>query len=275
MGVGSYARKGALVFFVSLFGLFGSTSSFGTPDEIKVLTNKLVEPGEFEGTLYTNYVFRGRDTALYEGEVAPRHTWRITPEFSYGLNEHWDTGFFLPISYSKDHDSHIDGARARIKYISEPQQADELEFYGADAELWYADKSVSTFSWRAELKGIVGLHRPSWLIAFNPILTWNIISSHVVMEEKNPLSESRLAPEFGYAFKAMYKLEKRFALGVEHYAEMGSVKHIQSWGNSADEVSYIIFDFIDNTWDFNFGVGHGWTREADKSILKMSIAKLF
>lgn len=261
--------KGALAIVVSLFC---STPVLATPDEVKVLTNKLVEPGELEGTLYTNYALHGRNTARYEGEVVPHHAWRITPELSYGLGEHWDTGLFLPISYSKDHNSHLDGARARIKYIAHPEQVDKLEFIGADAELWYADKVVSEFGWRVELKGIVGLHRPAWLISLNPILRWNLTSAAAPEKEGEP-PERRSIPELGYAFKSAYKLESHLAVGLEHYAEVGNIDHIHSWSKS-DEVSYAVVDFVHQSWDFNVGVGHGWTEEADKWILKLSVAAM-
>ena len=65
-------------------------------DEIQVYTGDIYEPGQFGLELHMNTTPAGRSTPDYPGDSIPRHGFRLTPEFSYGINKDFEAGMYLP-----------------------------------------------------------------------------------------------------------------------------------------------------------------------------------
>ncbi|MEK6749707.1 MAG: hypothetical protein AABY83_10940, partial [Pseudomonadota bacterium] len=66
-------------------------------DEIQVYTDDINTPREMGLEVHFNTTPQGRYRQAYVGEVTPHHGVRLTPEFSYGLNDHWELGAYLPM----------------------------------------------------------------------------------------------------------------------------------------------------------------------------------
>ena len=85
--------------------MFKSTTGFGLAlisaaciaarEEIQVYLDDVTQPGRFGTDLHNNFVISGSSTRDYEGAIAPRHVYRFTPEFYYGVNNTLELGLYL------------------------------------------------------------------------------------------------------------------------------------------------------------------------------------
>jgi len=221
------------------------------PDEIQVYTDDLNAPGEAELEIHTNFVTRGRKTPDYPGERVPYQVLRVTPEFSFGLTENWDMGFYLPLAYSAEGGYTVDGGKLRLKYLHNA----ETLFYGVNLEVGYSPRRVAENYWNSELRTIFGVKRGDWLVAVNPVFGWDMSGG------------SGSTPDFDLAFKVMRATGGGMAFGVEHYAELGKADHIHV-GRESGQSTYAVVEFEGKAWGLNLGVGHGWTDVADKTVVK-------
>ena len=234
-------------------------------DEIQVYTDDIRAKGEHGLELHSNYVTQGRLAPDYPGEQPPGRVLRVTPEFSFGLGNNWDMGFYLPYSADKDtHTTFADGGKLRVKYLINNQRLGASEFYGLNLEVARASLRTSPAFWQTELRSIVGMRRGPWLFAMNPILSTPL--SH------NVAGGSTV--DFTLDFKASREVGGGLALGVEHYAELGPVRHL-TFGPGSGQSTFAALDYVGRNWDINFGVGHGWTDSVDKRVVKMIVGLPF
>lgn len=226
--------------------------AFAASDEIQVYTDDINAPGERGLEVHTNYVTKGRKEADYPGERPPHGVLRMTPEFSWGLAEHWDMGLYLPLSYSDAGSFTLDGAKFRIKTLYNTGNV----YYGANLEVGYSPRRVAENYWNSELRGIIGAKSGDWQVTVNPVLGWDMSGGG-----------GNTTPDFDLAFKVAREVAQGWALGVEHYAELGKADHIHAWRESGQS-TYAVVDYEGKGWEINFGVGHGWTDTADKTTIK-------
>lgn len=227
-------------------------------DEIQVYIDDINAKGERGLEVHSNYVSRGRTTQDYPGEQPPGRIFRLTPEFSFGLGDNWDWGFYVPTSVSNESGSaFMDGGKLRIKYLLDTEATKSPYFYGLNFELARSGIRVSPSKWHGELRGIIGTRQGDWLLAINPILGWPMSSS---------VSGSTV--DLDVATKVSKEVGHGFALGVEHYSEYGPVGHIQR-GSAAGQNTFAVLDYEGKGWDMNVGVGHGWTGVSDRRVFKL------
>src|SRR6185369_7607057 len=65
------------------------------PEEIQVYIDDLSKPGGTGMDVHNNYVVSGSGTPDYPGALPPRHVYRLTPEFYYGLTDSLELGLYL------------------------------------------------------------------------------------------------------------------------------------------------------------------------------------
>lgn len=236
-----------------VFALIGP-AAVAAPDGINVDTGDINAPGEAGLEIHANYVTRGRDSAFYPGERPPHHVLRITPEFSFGLAKGWDAGFALPMAYAPGGTSAVDGAKASIKRMEKDGTEEDAVFYGVSVEVGYSQLRVAEHRWNTEVHGVLGMTRGGWLLAVNPILGWDV-------------SGGGKTPDFDLALKLSREMGHGYALGVEHYAELGAADHIHV-GRESAQSTFLVLDLEYKGWNINLGIGHGWTEPADKTTLK-------
>ena len=227
-------------------------------DEIQVYTDDVRAKGERGLEVHSNYVSRGRTTQDYPGEQPPNRILHLTPEFSFGLGNHMDWGFYLPTSASNDSGSaFMDGAKLRLKYLMDTEATGSAFFYGANVEVSRSTLRASPSKWQGELRGIVGMRQGEWLVAFNPILGWPLTRS---------VNGSTV--DFELATKVSREVGHGLAVGVEHYSELGPVGRTV-FGPGSGQNTYAVLDWEGKGWDLNVGIGHGWTGASDRRVFKL------
>lgn len=226
-------------------------------DEVQVYANDINPVGKFGLELHLNSTLKGRATPDYRGEVVPHHGIRLTPEFSYGLSQDLEAGFYLPMQRSGDGGYFLGGGKLRLKWL--PVQPDEKKggwFAGANVELSRLNPRFEEGHWSAELRTMIGYRDPAWLLAANPVFGWALAGP-----------SRRARPEAELQLKASREIAKGLALGPEYYAGFGPVGRATAFAEQ-DHALYLALDVDRAPWIFNVGVGRGLSRAADRWTVK-------
>ena len=228
-------------------------------EEIQVYMDDMDKPGQFGLDVHNNYVFTGDGASDYAGEMSSLHRYRLTPEWSYGLTKDVELGLYLPLT-TIDSAGHFeaDGLKGRIKWIA-PRPDDQTWFWGLNLEIGRVSHALDINPWNGELKGIWGMRRGRWTVAFNGNLDWAIAGPQI-------------APAtLDFDTKVAYSLTKTFAVGFESYNGAGTFRQVGRFGSN-DEALYGAVDTSLGKWDLNLGLGHGYGGARDGWVGKVIVS---
>ncbi len=229
-------------------------------DEIQVYTDDINKKGETGLEWHLNGTPSGRTTPDYPREITNNHGFRFTPEFSYGLTNSVELGFYLPMVIDGGGDFYVVGSKYRLKWLPvRPEEGAAGLFLGANTELSRVNTRFSESAWSSELRPIMGYKGKDWLFAFNPIVDWDLSNGLASWE-----------PTFIPSVKLNREITKGISLGAEYYSDMGKIGHIESWSKQDNRI-YGTIDVDLKPLVFNFGVGRGLTEASDKWTVKAII----
>jgi hypothetical protein len=253
-----------LMFLLAL--LYVPVSARAAPEEIVIFDDEFEKPGELGYELHLNYVPSGRRTPDYDGEQPPHGIFRFMPEVTYGLSENWNLGLHLPMSKNLHTGSTtVDGFKARLTYLATEEMKAGKLFYGVNTELNYLARRLSESRVVLEMRGIVGWRTHDWLFAVNPILNRPLNYVPGVDNHFN----------FDLFAKALKQVRPNLGVGVEHYAELGEVKHME-FGSRSGQITYGVVEFqTKSNFDVQLGVGRGWTDPVDNWVFKVMLGLPF
>jgi hypothetical protein len=241
--------------------LLGAVSSvWAADDEIQVYTDDINKPGEFGLELHLNYVTVGSRERAWPQQVPPKQLFRATPEFSYGYTEKVEFGLYLPTTKGPGESVHMEGAKVRIKYLDAPEGS--AFYWGVNGELGRLALRTEEQHWNWEIRPIIGYRQSGWNFTVNPRLS-GALSGGVTR-----------VPDFSPCFRIMKDVAEDWAVGVEHYSEMGSIKHFVPAPERSQNTFLVVDGRLGET-EFNFGVGKGWTGPSDRVVFKAIIAFKF
>ena len=249
----------ALVVGVAL-GLLATAPCHAASEEIQVYMDDLSAPGHFGLDVHNNFVISGASAPTYPGELPPRHVYRLTPEFYYGLTKTLELGLYVLTTKGPQDNGRVDGGKVRLKYIA-PHNADAGFFWGLNLEAGRTSTRVSETPWNAELKGIMGYRSGPWTVAVNPNLDWSL-SKH-----SGPVMASM-------DVKVAYAMANKTSIGFESYNELGPLSHLQAL-NRNSKTLYAVIDQEISGIDVNAGLGRGLTNDADRWVLKFIVGTHF
>lgn len=253
------ARMKPRIGFPSLLGALAAcwlSAHAALPDEIQVYTGDINAPGETGLELHLNTTPSGNSKPSYPGEVTNAHGWRATAEFSYGLTPSWELGLYIPTVLTRENTYYVTGPKFRAKWM--PLQATDGVGYfaGANVELAHVDQRFDQATNGLELRPIFGYQDEQWLLAFNPVLDWNLSGP-----------DKSGTPDFAPSFKAARTVLPGVRAGLEYYMDLGRIDHM-STGSEQPQTLYLAFDVDRAPFVFNFGIGRGLTHAADRWTLK-------
>jgi hypothetical protein len=231
------------------------------PEEIQVYMDEMNGAGKFGLDVHANYVVSGQGMPDYPGAQAPRHVFRATPEFSWGLSDQWDLGAYILSSVDAAGRSTIDGQKLRLKYIA-PKIAGQEWFWGANLEIGRVAHRIDENPWNGELKGILGLRSGRWTLAVNPNFDFKI---------SGPVASPA---SLGIGSKISWKSDAEVEYGIESYNEMGPFRSL----GRLNQQSQTLFGVVDLTyrgWDLNLGIGRGLTTSSDRWLVKAIVGVPF
>ena len=234
------------------------TAFAALPDEIQVYTDEINRPGAWGLELHANVTPAGNKLPAYPGEITTNHGLRVTPEISYGLNDDWEAGLYVPAVRSSNGSYYMAGVRARMKWIPVKGPGG---FAGANLELYRVDPKFSDVNAGSELRFIAGYEGQNWLLSVNPVLNWGLVKSAGGADGSLGVKLTRRAFQ-GCAF------------GGEYYSEFGKINATLPYSQQSNTL-YGVMDYEGASFNLNFGIGRGLTPSADSWTVKSIIGISF
>lgn len=238
-----------------------SNTALAAPEEIQVYMDEMNTPREVGLDIHSSYVFSGNRVPDYPGAQAPRHVFRVTPEFSYGLTPELELGAYVLSSRDSRGNSAIDGQKLRLKFIA-PRDPGQAYFVGANLEIGRVEHRIDENPWNGELKGIFGYRTGRWELAVNPNVDWKI---------------SGPAPSpatLDVDFRIAYRTDQGHQIGIESYNELGEIRRLGHL-NQHSQTLFAVIDTSIHGWDINLGLGRGLTSASDRLLLKLIVSVPF
>lgn len=227
------------------------------PEEVQVYTNDINAPGQVGLELHVNHVATGDPTPDYPGGQSSTGRLRVTPEWSYGIDEHFELGVYLPLTTIDNHGTfRADGYKIRLKWL--PQHSERGVYYGINYEVGREDHHLDQNPWNNEVKLIGGWEGNRWLIGGNVNFDFALSGP------------AKAPPAVELDTKVGYKLQEATLIGFETYNGAGNTTSFGHFGSS-DQATYLTLDTKVGRWDVNAGIGRGYGANADHLILKMIV----
>ncbi len=245
-------------FWLGLAALALAPAARAADDEIMVTDADLAAVGKPELEIHTNFS-QGTTQPPGEGEFAPNHILRVTPELSFGLTEHWDVGLYLPVSFVPGRAFYYDGIKARTKFSDRRAVADGVDvFYGVQAEVADLNPGVAPDRISVELKAIAGADIGRHRVAIN------------LIEQRDVGDSDLISPGYAVNAKLVRDLGHDAAVGIEQYVSW-SPTDAEAPVREIDKITFLTVQWKARDWDLHLGVGHGWSNSPDHTVVKLVI----
>jgi hypothetical protein len=228
--------------------------------EIQVYGADLVPRGATMFELHSNFTIDGRkfsEDGLWPTEDAEHETVEIT----HGFTSWFETGFYLFTSARSGQGWQWVGDHIRPR-VRVPESWGWPVNVSLSMEIGYQRPQVSADPWSWEIRPIVDKQLGRWYLAVNPALerSWH-----------GPGVKDGLA--FAPAATVGYDLSAFVNLATEYYGSWGSLRGMAP----IEEQQHQLFGCVNlnfgPAWEFNFGLGEGFTRATDHLILKMILGR--
>jgi hypothetical protein len=234
--------------------LCARTSSAIDPFEIQVYDGTANTPGAPGLELHLNRVVMGVRTAE-PPELAPYHQTHATLEPSCGVLPGWERGGYFQSTLRPDGGLDYSGIKLRSKFVVPEGTWPGLRL-GLNLELSVLPERYEAGRWGAEVRPILAWENTDWLLAVNPILGVD-------------LSDPGAGPDLEPAAMAKLKCAGVFAIGIEYYASLGSLGHL----DAAGEQRHYLYETIDLLelphFELNMGLGEGLTKASNGLTSKL------
>jgi hypothetical protein len=230
-------------------------------EEIQVYLNDINLPHQAAVELHVNDVPSGDATPDYPGQESGVNRIRVTPEWSWSLNDNVEFGAYLPLT-TLDSGGHLraDGWKVRVKWLG--SHTERGFFYGVNYEVGRLDYRLDRNPWNNEIKLIGGWEGDRWIAGSN--LNFDFALS----------GPDRTPPQVQWASKLGYKLQEDTVLGLESYNGLGTTRDFGHFSGS-DQSTFVALDTKRGRWDFNAGVGKGYGTSKDDLIVKLIVGMTF
>lgn len=210
--------------------------------------------------LHSNFTADGRRTVqdgLWPTEDAEHETLEIT----HGWTPWFETGFYL-FTYASGREGWQwvgDHIRPRIRV---PDSWGWPIGLSLSTEIGYQRPRVSGDTWTWEIRPIVDQTIGRWYWSVNPSLerSWKGASVNQGFV---------FAPNVTVGYDVTHKVN----LALEYYGSYGSITDFSPYDQQQHQLFGCVNLDFGPAWEFNFGVGNGWTPATDHVIVKMILGR--
>jgi len=225
-------------------------------DEIQVYNAEIASPGELTLTLHNNYTPDGLQQPAFPGAFAPNRALNGVPEFGYGAEPWLELGMYLPV-YSVLPGGHyyVESSKLRALFVV-PDAHKRSFFYGMNFELSHNAARWEEHATSGEIRPIIGIRSGPVDFIVNPILDTGFDGF------------GRL--DFAPCERIAYNISEKWALAVEHYADLGKLRQLLP-GNEQSESLFAVIDYNGKT-GVEFGIGHGLNDATNKVVIKLMLS---
>jgi hypothetical protein len=240
--------------------LAAPAAAFAQTDEIQVYDAEIAEKGVFNLMIHTNFTPIGRKTPDYPSAIIPNDSVNGAAEWAYGVTSWFEQGLYLPVYslHSEGRGATVNGFKLRELFVR-PKAAEHTFFYGVNFEF-----SINKLYWEpkritSEVRPIVGLHLHPVDLIFNPIVDTQYRGGFKSLE-------------FVPATRVAYNLNGGWAIAAEEYADVGPLRHFETFHNQFHEV-WAVVDRNTKIVNIEAGVGVGVTSGADRLTFKLMVSR--
>ena len=230
--------------------------------EIQVYGSETVEQGHTMFELHSNYTANG-STSVVDGQLPTNHIFHETLEITHGWTPWFETGFYFFNALGDDGRTAYVGSHIRPR-VAAPESWKWPVGVSISVEFGFQKKEYSANTSTLEIRPIVDKKIDKWYIALNPTLDQSFAGPD---EHRGMI--------FSPNIKGSYDVSKVVALGIEYYGSTGPFFHYDPIQLQQHQLFAAIDLTTDPKWEFNGGVGLGFTNSTDKAIFKIIIGRLF
>jgi len=240
-------------------GFLVTSAAYSAPEEIQVYLDEFVDVGKFGLDFHTNYVTNA------ESGATSRNMLRVTPELSYGINEHWEGALYWLASTGPEQNGGqvvSDGFKLRLKWRPEAPSANSPWYWAINMEVGELARRFYPDGTSGELKFIGVWKSGPWVLGSN---------LNIARPLRSDAQQGTTAEvDFKFAYKVASASEYELQLGVEHYAGLGTLKNLYA-SDERSIMNFLVADFGFKGWDFNVGLGTASGATQDKVLIKAII----
>lgn len=230
--------------------------------EIQVYGSETVEKGRTMVELHSNYTANGF-IASEDGQLPDNHVFHETIEITHGWNPWFETGFYIFNSIGSDGRTAYVGSHLRPR-VAAPESWHWPVGVSLSTEFGFQKKAFSANTSTLEIRPIVDKKWGKLYISVNPTI-----------------DKSFAGPDQNQGFifspnvKGSYDITKVVALGLEYYGSTGPFLNYDDFQKQQHQL-FIATDLNFNPdWEFNGGIGYGFTQSTEKAIFKIIIGRRF
>jgi len=244
----------AVIASVFIFNVFLAADVIAAPEEIQVYLDDFTEVGKYGLDLHTNYVASGQQPTV--------HQFRVTPEFSYGINTNWDTAAYFLTVKNPGNPPETDGIKLRARWRPRAPSGDSPFYWAVNFETGQLSQRFYPDETSGEIK-LIGVWKTGpWTAGMNFNLDRSL-KTHPMQAATSEIDT-----------KIAYQVREGLQLGIENYSSLGAI-HYDPTQPQSSQSNYLAADFNLGNWDFNAGIGHTSGQSPDKTVLKAIIGVPF
>ncbi len=227
-------------------------------DEFEVHGTDIAQPGTPTTDLFLNYGLRGLRHADFHGGLANDRAFYVSPLLGYGMASWWETAVVLPMAGSRAGSYSAGGGKSHNVLVL-PHAPDAPLTFGAVVELSALSRRFQpmTFGW--EVRPLAQWRHGPWTLHLTFGFTGGI-----------GRGQTLLAPA-----ASLYRaVTEMLALGLEHYAELGTAARPQPPARQAHQL-FVVGQAALGPVMLNLGLGRGLTDASDRWVVKAHLAWLY
>jgi hypothetical protein len=230
--------------------------------EIQVYGSETVDSGRTMVELHSNYTLNGSTTVI-DGQLPTNHVEHETVEITHGWTPWFETGFYFFNSIGSDGRTAYVGSHIRPRF-SAPLGWNWPVGVSMSLEFGYQKSAFSANTCTLEIRPIVDKKINKVYIAVNSTLDQSFVGP-----------DAHRGLIFSPNVKGSYDVTKEVALGLEYYGSTGPFFHYDPFQQQQHQL-FVATDLnVDPNWEFNGGIGYGFTQSTDKAIVKIIIGRRF
>lgn len=229
------------------------------PEELQVYLDEFADVGKFGLDFHTNFV-----TSAESGATS-RNMLRVTPELSYGINEHWEGALYWLTSAGPEQQGGqpvSDGYKLRLKWRPKAPSTDSPWYWAVNFEVGELARRFYPDSPSSELKFIGMWKAGAWTLG------GNLNFGRSLRSDAQQGTTAEIDAKVAYRVAGGQALDLQ--LGLEHYAGLGTLKNLYA-SDERTALTFLVADFGFKGWDFNLGLGQATGATQDKVVLKAII----
>ncbi len=248
-------RTALIVIFVGACAVPSTAAAQGGAYEIQVYASELVPRGRTMFELHSNVTPIGQRRPP-DGTQPTDNAVHETLVITHGFSEWFEIGSYLFTSLRAGDGWRFVGSHIRPR-ITVPRRYKLPVGISLSQEIGFQERYFSPERWTWEIRPIVDQQLGR--------LYWSV----------NPAFERAVGGpgpnrfDFAPAAKISYDVTPKIAAGVEYYADLGRLVHFDPFRQQQHQLFPTIDLNLSPDFEFNAGVGVGFTRAGDRLVVKL------